>query len=168
MNAERRSDPVKNPTTTERTSDREVTVTRTFNGPAHLVFQAWSKGDLFRQWWLPKSFGLTIQSIEMDARVGGSYKLVIVPQGGSPMEFFGRYTEAVPNSRLQWTNEEGGETGAITTVTFEERAGKTHVVISDLYPTKEALDVAMASSGPSCSPETCDQLEAFLGDSQKL
>src|SRR5215831_2470420 len=122
MDARRDSDPtpMKNPTTTERKSDRELVVTRTFNAPARIVFEAWTKSELFQRWWAPKSFGLTMLSCEMDVRTGGTYRLVFRhPASEQPMAFFGRYIEVIPNSRLVWTNDEGGDGGAVTTVTFE-------------------------------------------------
>jgi uncharacterized protein YndB with AHSA1/START domain len=152
---------MKNPTTVERKSDRELVVTRTINGPAHLVFEAWTKAELFRRWWVPKSCGLSLLSCEMDVRVGGMYRLVFNHQG-STMEFFGTYREVIPHSRLVWTNEEGDSGETVTTVTFEENAGKTSVVVHDLYPSKEALDEAIASGATSGLPESLDQLDDFL------
>jgi uncharacterized protein YndB with AHSA1/START domain len=137
---------MKNPTTTERTSDRELVVTRTINGPARIVFEAWTRPELFKRWWVPKSTGMSLLSCEMDVRVGGTYRLVFRHDAfPEPMAFFGRYLEVTPHSRLVWTNEEGGEDGAVTTVTFEERGAETLVVVHDLYPSKEALDGAIAS-----------------------
>ena len=154
--------PVKNNTTVERKSDRELAVTRTFNGPARIVFEAWTKPELFRRWWTPKSFGLTIHSCEMDVRVGGTYRLMIShPASEQPMAFFGKYIEVAPHARLAWTNDESAD-GAITTVTFEERGGETLVVMHDLYPSKEALDAAMASGEKSGMSETFDQLDDLL------
>jgi len=154
------ANPTKNPTTVERTSERELVVRRTVNGPARLVFEAWTRPELFRRWWVPASFGLTLLSCEMDVRVGGQYRLVF-EHGGSTMAFFGTYREVVPASRLVWTNEEeGGET--VTTVTFEEQDGKTHVVVRDLYPSKEALDAAIASGSTGGLPEQLEQLDALL------
>lgn len=150
-------------TIVERKSDREFVVTRTVNGPARLVFKAWSRPDLFRQWWTPKSFGMTIISCEMDVRTGGSYRLVIShPAMEQPMAFFGRYIEVVPNARIVWTNEEGDDEGAVTTVTFEDQGDKTLVVWHDRYPSKEALDEAMVSGATSGFREQFDQLEAIL------
>src|SRR5690348_937806 len=123
-----------NGTTVERTSDRELVVTRTFNGPARIVFDAWTKAELFKRWWVPKSFGLTLLSCDMDVRTGGTYRLVFShPASPEPMAFFGRYNEVTPPSRLVWTNDEGGENGAVTTVTFEDRGAETVVVMHDLY-----------------------------------
>jgi uncharacterized protein YndB with AHSA1/START domain len=160
MDATRESD---TRTTVERTSDRELVVTRTFNGPARIVFEAWSKAELFRRWWVPKSFGMTLLSCEMDVRVGGSYRLVFRhPASEQPMAFFGRYLEVVPPNRIVWTNDEGGEGGAVTTVTFEERGGQTLAVLRDLYPSKEALDEAMVSGATSGFSETFTQLDELL------
>ena len=166
MDARRESDvaPMKNRTTVERKSDRELVVTRTVNGPARIVFEAWTKPELLRQWWVPKSTGLSLLSCEMDVRVGGRYRLVFSLEGSEPMAFFGRYLEVTPCSRLVWTNEEGGDAGQVTTVTFEERGGKTLLVLHELYPSKEALDAARASGvdAEAGTLETFDQLDEFV------
>jgi uncharacterized protein YndB with AHSA1/START domain len=164
MDARRDSDPTpaKNPTTVERKSDRELVATRTFNGPARLVFEAWTRPELFPRWWVPKSAGIKVHSCEMDVRVGGGYRLLMGCGDAEPMAFFGRYLEVVPASRLVWTNDESGDAGAVTTVTFEEKDGKTLVVLSDLYPSKEALDEAIGSGSTSCLPETFEQLHELL------
>ena len=154
-----------NRTTMERISDREFVVTRTVDGPARHVFRAWSDPELFRRWWTPKSFGMTIQSCEMDVRTGGGYRLVIShPSMEESMAFFGRYIEVVPDTRIVWTNEEGGEEGAVTTVTFEERDGQTLVVWHDLYPSKEALDEAMVSGATSGFDEQFGQLDEMVAE----
>jgi uncharacterized protein YndB with AHSA1/START domain len=148
-------------TTSERRSDREMVITRTFDAPARLVFEAWTTPELFRQWWVPKSSGAHLLSCEQDVRVGGSYRLQFAhPQGGAPMAFFGKYLEVLPNERIVWTNEES-EGGAITTVTFEEQDGKTLLVMSELYPSKEALERAMEGMDEAM-PETFEQLDEFL------
>src|SRR6202046_4459590 len=148
MDARRDSEPtpMKNRTTVERKSERELVVTRTFNGPARIVFEAWIKPDLLKRWWAPKSFGITFISCEADVRAGGGYRFVFGhPASEQPMEFFGRYIEVTPHARLVWTNDESDESGAVTTVTFEARGSATLVVLRDVYPSKEALDGAMAS-----------------------
>jgi len=162
MDANRESEPTpaKNRTTAERKSDRELVVTRTFSGPARIVFEAWTKAELFKRWWVPKSFGLSLLSCEMDVRVGGTYRLVF-NASPEPMAFFGRYNEVMPHSRLVWTNDEGGEDGAVTTVTFEEKDGKTLLVMRELYPSKEALDAAGTGAADAMS-ETFEQLDELL------
>jgi uncharacterized protein YndB with AHSA1/START domain len=159
MDAKRESEPptVKNRTTVERKSERELVVTRTFNGPARMVFEAWTKPDLFKRWWGPKSKGVSLTSCEMDIRVGGKYRLVF----SHGMEFFGKYIEVTPHSRLAWTNDEGGEEGPVTTVTFEEKGGKTLLVMHELYPSKEALDAAGTGAADGMG-ELFGQLDELL------
>ena len=149
-------------TTVERTSDRELVATRTFDGPARIVFEAWTKPELIMRWWAPKSFGISFLSCETDVRTGGSYRFVFGHAASEqPMAFFGRYIEVTPPSRLVWTNEEDAD-GAVTTVTFEEKAGKTLVVLHDLYPSKEALDGAIASGSTGAWPEQFEELDDLL------
>jgi uncharacterized protein YndB with AHSA1/START domain len=149
--------PTKNRTAVERQSERELVVTRTVNAPARLVFEAWTKPELFRRWWVPKSYGLTLLSCDMDVRVGGQYRLVF-PHEDSTMEFFGTYLEVTPHSRLVWTNEEGDNGQTVTTVTFDDNAGKTLLVVHDRYPSKEALDAGSTGA----LPEALDQLDELL------
>jgi uncharacterized protein YndB with AHSA1/START domain len=147
---------MKNITTVEKKSEREIVVTRTFKAPARIVFEAWTKPELMKRWWVPKSMGISLVSCEMDVRVGGRYRFVF----GEGMEFFGRYTEVIPNSRIVWTNEEGGEDGSVTTVTFEEKNGKTLLVMTELYPSKEALDATGGAA--DATHETFTQLDDLL------
>ena len=147
-----------NRTTVERKSERELVVRRTFNGPARLVFEAWTKPELFRQWWVPKSMGMSLRSCEMDVRVGGKYRLEFEPDA---MAFFGTYLEVTPHSRLVWTNEEGDKGKTVTTVTFDEVGGKTLLVVHDLYPSKEALDAA-GTGAADAMVETFAQLDELL------
>ena len=156
-NSQNGTTPTKNITSVERKSEREVVVTRTVNAPANLVFEAWTQADLFKRWWVPKSYGLNLVGCEMDIRVGGQYRLTFLHEG-STMEFFGTYLEVTPHSRIVWTNDEGDNGQTVTTVTFEEVDGKTLLVVHDLYPTEEAVDTG--SSG--AMPEMFDQLEELL------
>ena len=148
---------MKNRTTVERKSDRELVVTRTFDAPAHIVFEAWTQPDLFKRWWGPKSMGIPLRSCEMDVRAGGGYRLVF----SNGMEFFGKYIEVTPHSRLVWTNDEGGDAGPVTTVTFEEKGGNTLLVMYELYPSKEALDAA-GTGAADAMPEQFEQLDELL------
>jgi uncharacterized protein YndB with AHSA1/START domain len=151
---------MKNRTTVQRKSERELVVTRTFNGPTRLVFEAWTKPELLKQWWAPKSTGVSLLSCEADVRVGGRYRFEFGHEASTPMAFFGRYIEVTPHSRLVWTNEESDD-GAVTTVTFEEKGGKTLLVMHELYPSKEALDGAIAGMEGGM-PETLAQLDELL------
>jgi uncharacterized protein YndB with AHSA1/START domain len=143
-------------TTVERRSDRELVVTRSFDAPVHLVFEAWSNPELFRRWWVPKSMGMTLHSCEMDVRTGGTYRLSF----GEGMDFFGRYIEVTPPLRIVWTNDESAESGSVTTVTFEEHDGRTLLVMSELYPSKEALDAEGGAA--DATRETFGQLDELL------
>jgi uncharacterized protein YndB with AHSA1/START domain len=147
----------------QRTSDREVVVTRTFDAPARLVFEAWSRPELFRKWWVPRSMGMTLRSCQMDVRTGGSYRLEFGDDPANPMAFFGKYLEVVPDKRIVWTNEEGGEDGSVTTVTLEERDGRTRLVLTERYPTKEALDAA-GLGAQEAMQETFGQLDELLAE----
>src|SRR3984957_3096225 len=165
MHAKGESDPAseKNRTMVERKSERELVVTRTFNAPARIVFAAWTKPELLKRWWAPKSFGVSFLSCEADVRAGGAYRFVFAHAASEqPMAFFGRYIEVTPPSRLVWTNDEGGDGGSVTTVTFEESGGETRVVLHDLYPSKEALDGAIASGSTGGFGESFEQLDELL------
>jgi uncharacterized protein YndB with AHSA1/START domain len=153
---------MKNPTTVERKSDRELVVTRTFDAPARIIFQAWSKPELFRRWWIPNSMGMTLISYEADIRTGGSYRLEISHQGSKPMAFFGKYLEVTPHSRMVWTNEESPD-GPVTTVTLEEKGGKTLLVLSELHPSKAALDAA-GTGALDAMTETFGQLDELVAE----
>ena len=162
MDAARTETVAANDTTTDRRSERELVVTRVFDAPARIVFEAWTKPELLMRWWAPKSFGITFLSCDADVRPGGTYKFVFAhPQSEQPVAFVGRYIEVEPHSRLVWTNEESDD-GPVTTVTFEERDGKTNLVLQDLYPSKEALDEAIASESISGYPEQFSELDALL------
>lgn len=150
-------------TNVERRSDRELVVTRRFNAPARIVFAAWTTPELLKRWWMPKSFGVPFISCEADVRTGGNYRFVFGnPASGEPMAFFGKYIEVIPDARLVWTNEENGEGGSITTVTFEEQGGETLVTFHDLYPSKEALDGTIASGATCGFGESFTQLDELL------
>ena len=162
MDERKKSDPTgKSRTTVERSSDRETRVTRTVQAPARLVFEAFTRPELFRQWWIPKSMGMTLISCKMDVRIGGGYRLEIKhPAAPDPMAFFGKYVEVTPYSRLVWSNDENGEAGSVTTVTFEERNGATLVTLRELYASKEALEAAGRAA--DAMPEQFEQLDALL------
>jgi len=151
-----------NTTKVERVSDVELVVTRRVKGPARLIYQAWSTPDLFTAWWVPKSFGITLLSCQMDVRTGGAYRLVFaLPGSDQTMAFFGSYLEVVPDARIVWTNQESPD-GSVTTATFAEAAGVTLVTVRDLYPTKAALDEAVESGSTGAWPEQFDALDALL------
>ena len=158
---ENESSSTKNRTTVERRSERELIVTRTINGPAHLVFEAFTKPELLKLWWAPKSTGVSLLSCEADVRVGGRYRFVFGHDASKTMAFFGRYIEVTPYSRIVWTNDEDADGGALTTVTFEEKGARTLLVMHDLYPSKEALDRVLSGMETGMR-ETLEQLEELV------
>ena len=162
MDAPTSSEPAaaRNPVTVERVSDREIVVRRTFNAPARLVFEAWTRPELFEQWWLPRSMGMTLKALEMDARTGGSYHLDF----GDGADFYGTYLEVTPHSRIVWTNDEGGESSSVTTVTFDDRGDETLLVMSEVYPSKEALEAGAGAE--QATHETFAQLDDLLSQLQ--
>ena len=161
MDARNESKPGQNRKTVQLKYDREVVVTRTFDAPARLVFEAWTKPALFTQWWVPRSMGRPLRSCTLDVRVGGRYRLEFGDDPANPVAFFGKYLEVTPPSRLVWTNEESGDAGSVTTVTLEEKDGRTHLVLTELYATKEALDAA-GTGAQDALRETFGQLDEVL------
>ncbi|WP_066799771.1 SRPBCC family protein [Sphingomonas soli] len=148
-------------TSIERKGDRELVVTRLFDAPPTMVYQAWSRAELFQRWWMPKSVaGVSIVACDLDMRTGGKYRLEFSAGGPETMAFYGKYLEVIPNERIVWTNDEGEE-GAITTVTFEDRGGKTLLTFHEAYPSARALEEAMQGSAAGL-PEQLDQLEELL------
>ncbi len=162
MDAGNGSERGKQATTTERVGEREYVAKRTVGGPARLVYEAWTRADLFRQWWVPKSFPVVLAECELDVRVGGGYRLVFGAPGTPQMTFHGRYLEVTPAAKLVWTNDEGGGEGPVTTVTFDQKEGRTLVTVSDRYPSKAALDEAIASGSVGALPETLQQLDELI------
>ncbi len=156
------SAPAASCTSVERTSDRDLIVTRTFDAPPHIVFAAWTTPDLFMRWWAPRSSGVFMLACDMDVRVGGRYRVAFGHDAANAMEFFGKYLEVVAPARLVWTNEEEAD-APVTMVTFEDQDGRTLLVLHELYPSKEALDEAMAGM-EGCTPEQFAQLDDLLVD----
>jgi uncharacterized protein YndB with AHSA1/START domain len=149
-------------TEVERRGERELVITRTFDAPPRMVFQAWTTSDLLMRWWAPKSFGINFISCELDVRAGGAYRFVFgAPGSDEPMAFVGKYLEVEPPSRLVWTNEES-ENGSVTTLVLEEKNGGTLLVLRDLYPSKDALDEAIASGSTGAYPEQFEELDLLL------
>ncbi len=148
-----------NPTRVERASDREIVITRHFSAPARIVFAAWTRPELLVQWWAPQSTGVRFLACDNDVRTGGSYRFKFA-HGDNVLEFFGKYIEVVPDTRLVWTNEENAE-GAVTTVTFAETDGTTRLVLRELYPSAEALTHAIAGMEGGMA-ESFAQLDALL------
>jgi uncharacterized protein YndB with AHSA1/START domain len=155
----------RNETIVERTSDRELVVTRTFNAPAHIVFEAWTKPELLKRWWAPKSFGVSLFECEQDLCVGGAYRFAFGRDPETPEVFSGRYLEVDPPSRLVLTQlyERMAHVGdVVVTAAFEESQGRTCLILRQLFPSKEALEGALASGMERGMRVTLDQLGALV------
>lgn len=152
-------------TTMELRGDREIVISRTFRAPPRIVFDAWTKPELVRRWWAPKSLGAEITGCEADVRVGGTYRYVTRAAEGE-FAFIGEYTEITPPSRLVYTQvfEPMADAGAaVVTVTFEDDgSGNTRLVSRELYPSKEIREAVLASGMEHGMRETMDQLDELV------
>ena len=159
-----------NQTSMELEGDREIVISRTFNGPARIVFDCWTRPDFVKRWWAPKSFGDAVVGCDADVRVGGSYRYVLQVGDGNKMAFSGRYTEVTPHSRLVYTQAfeptasgaNPGDDHLTIIVTFEEHEGKTHLVQRVLCPSKELRDTVLASGMEHGMRITMDQLDELV------
>jgi uncharacterized protein YndB with AHSA1/START domain len=159
-----------NETTLSLEGDREIVITRTFNGPARIVFEAWTRPEHVRRWWAPRSRGVSLTACDADVRVGGRYRYVARLDRGGEFAFTGRYVEVAPPSRLVYTEVfEPTAAGAkpddpevVVTVSFEERDGRTHVVSRSLCPSKDVRDAIIASGMEHGMRESMDQLDALV------
>jgi uncharacterized protein YndB with AHSA1/START domain len=155
----------RNETIVERTADRELVVTRIFNAPARIVFDAWTKPELLKRWWAPKSFGVTLFECESDLRAGGTYRYAFGRDPKNPEVFSGRYLEVDPPSRLVLTQlyERMAEAGeAVVTATFQETQGRTRLTLHQLFPSKDALEGALAAGMEAGMRVTLDQLDELV------
>ena len=155
----------KSETIVKRTGDRELVVTRTFNAPAHIVFDAWTKPELLKRWWAPKSFGVSLFECEQDVRVGGAYRFAFGRDPKNPEVFTGRYLEVDPPSRLVLTQLYGwmSDVGdVVVTAAFEESQRRRRLTLRQLFPSKEALEGARASGMERGMRITLDQLDELV------
>ena len=141
--------------------ERELAITRWIAATRPLVFKAWSDAALFRKWWVPEGFGITMLECDIDLRTGGSYRLVYAFGDAGEMAFHGIYPEVVPDAHIVWTNAEDPD-GALTTVTFVDQGGGTLLTLHEHYPSKEARDEALVGSVLAL-PQQLGQLAALLG-----
>jgi len=157
-----------NQTTMELKGDREIVIERTFNGPAHIVFDAWTRPELVARWWAPEGRA-TMVSCEADVRVGGRYRYHLRHAHGD-FAFAGEYLEVTPPSRVVYTEiyeptasgTKPGDVAITVTVTFSERGGQTHVVSHSQCPTPQVRDAIIASGMEAGMRETMDQLEMLV------
>jgi uncharacterized protein YndB with AHSA1/START domain len=153
-----------NRTVSEVRSDLELVITRTIDGPARIVFDAWTKVELLVRWWAPNAIGVAGDGFVSDVRTGGRFRQVLRLHGGGEIAFSGTYLEVTPPTRLVYTSifeprPEAGE--VLCTVTFEERDGKTKIVLHEKFPSKETLEAAMCG-GMDASLDQLDDLVSAL------
>ena len=159
-----------NQTTMELRGDREIVITRTFNGPAQIVFDAWTKPELVKRWWAPKTRRVGVVDCDADVRPGGYYRYVLRLEKGHTFAFSGAYHEVTPPTRLVYTQiyeptaagAKPDDPAVIITVTFDERDGKTHLVSHSLCPSKDVRDAIIASGMEHGMRETMDLLDELV------
>jgi uncharacterized protein YndB with AHSA1/START domain len=157
-------------TTLALEGEREIVITRSFNGPARIVFDAWTRPELVRRWWAPRSRGASVVACDADVRAGGRYRYVLRLDRGGEFAFSGRYSEVTPPSRLVYTEvfepkAEGAQPNdaeVVVTVTFDEREGRTYMVSRSLCPSRDVRDAIIASGMEGGMRETMDQLDALV------
>jgi uncharacterized protein YndB with AHSA1/START domain len=153
-------------TTLERTSDREIVITRSFRAPPRIVFEAFTKSEHVRKWWAPRSRGVELVACDADVSVGGAYRYVMRVRDLGDMAFSGRYVELTPPSRLVYTQvfepmKDAGE--AVVTVTFDAEPGeRTKMTSRERYPSKDALEAAIQSGMEGGMRESMDQLDVLV------
>ena len=164
MSARRGSDlaPVNGASATSLTleGDRSFVIARTFNGPARIVFEAYTRPELVARWWAPQSHGVSIVACDADVRPGGSYRYVLRVRARQEIAFSGQYLEVTPEPTA--SGVQPGDQAITITVTFEERDGQTHFLSRTVCPTPELRDTIIASGMESGMRETMDQLEALV------
>lgn len=143
-------------------SETQILITREFNAPKHLVFKAYTTPDLIKRWWAGERGEVTIA--EVDLRVGGTWRYVLIADGGFEVGFHGEYREVVPNERLVSTEifegvPDGDASPGINTNTFTEADGRTTLSLLCDYPSKQIRDMIIDSGMEGGMQEGMDQLE---------
>jgi uncharacterized protein YndB with AHSA1/START domain len=141
-------------------SDREIRLTRLFNAPRHLVFEAMTKPEHVRNWWGRLGEGYSVPVCEIDLRPGGAWRFVNRHPRGEAA-FHGEYREIVPPERLVFTEifELYPDTVSVVTSVFSEERGKTRLTATCLYPSKEVRDMVIGSGMSDGAARSYDRLE---------
>jgi uncharacterized protein YndB with AHSA1/START domain len=139
--------------------DEQILITREFDAPKHLVYKAWTTPELVKRWWSGNRGETTI--VEIDLRVGGAWRYVMVTDGGFEVAFHGEYREVVSNERIVSTEVYEGmpEGEALNTVTFDESDGRTTLTILVQHASKETRDAHIESGMETGMQEAMDKLE---------
>jgi uncharacterized protein YndB with AHSA1/START domain len=145
-------------------TDEQILITRAFDAPKRLVYEAWTTPELVKRWWNAKRGEVTVA--EIDLRVGGKWRYVMVTEDGFEVAFHGEYREIVPNERIVSTEvyegapqPEGREEGTLNTATFTEADGRTTLTILVQAPSKEIRDAIVESGMEAGMQDALDLLE---------
>ena len=141
----------------------ELVLTRQFDAPRDLVFEAHTSCEHMSKWWGPRRY--EVEQCEIDFREGGKWRMVHrSPDGGPEFGFHGEYLEIVRPEKITWTFEFEGAPGhvSVDTVTFEEEDGKTRLTARSTYGTVEERDAMLQSGMTEGASETWDRLEEYL------
>jgi uncharacterized protein YndB with AHSA1/START domain len=144
-------------------SDREIVMTRVFDAPRDLVFEAHTSCEHMSRWWGPRKYEFA--SCEIDFRPGGKWRIVHRGPDGEEYAFHGEYREIVPPERIVWTFEFEGWPGnvSVETLTLEEHAGKTTFTATSVYDTVEQRNGMLESGMEEGAAESMDRLDEYLG-----
>jgi uncharacterized protein YndB with AHSA1/START domain len=139
--------------------DTDILMTRDFNAPRHLVYKAWSTPELIKRWWSAKRGVVT--TADVDLRVGGKWRWVMMTDRGFEVAFHGEYREVIPNERLVFTEVFEGmpDAGAVTSLTFTEQEGRTTLTILVQHEKPEHRDAHINSGMEAGMQDAMDLLE---------
>jgi uncharacterized protein YndB with AHSA1/START domain len=143
-------------------SDRAIAFTREFDAPRRLVFEAWTRAEHFRRWYGCR--GSSMLSCEIDLRPGGAFRYVILAPDGNEYPMSGVYQEIAPPDRLVYTERFNDDPGSesVVTLTLTERAGRTALSVTAVYPTNAARDAILKLGAERGTAETLDRLAEHL------
>jgi len=142
-------------------TDREIVMTRVFDAPRRLVFDAFSKPELLKRWFGPRGWSLVV--CEVDLRVGGGFRFVLRGPDGKEMGMRGVYREIAPPERsvhMESFDDFPGESQV--TAVFVEEGGKTTLTATVLYPSREVRDAVLKSGMEHGAAESYDKLNELL------
>ena len=144
-------------------SDLEICMTRVFDAPRHLVFDAMTKPEHVKQWWGRLGEGYSVPVCEIDLRVGGRWRFVNRHPNGE-VAFYGEYREITPPSRLVFTEifEQYPDSVSVVTSDFTDEDGKTRLTATVRYPSLEVRDIVLSSGMARGAGLSYDRLEDLV------
>ena len=150
-------------------ADDQILITREFDAPRHLVYEAWTTPELVRRWWHARRGEVTL--VEIDLRVGGRWRYVMIADGGQEVGFHGEFRELVPAERIVSTEvyerlpdaDEAERNAAVNTVTFADADGGTSLAILSCYPSREVRDMVLESGMEDGLQDALELVEEVAG-----